>query len=182
MTELWGRWQSGVRDFRSNGWQYSAAPRIAARTRAQAHDHMAGIHSDPSGAAGGDRFFHGGSAHAARADDLLRAVFHSLGEPPGGHRGHHRSPGRALDAANGPERDHGGMWRPATLLMPKFSQRSAMHWRRRAPFTLETVRDSRVNANTFSSANPSSVREISAFANIPRAASRIWPTSAFHTQ
>ena len=36
---------------------------------------MAGIHSDPSGAAGGARFLHGGSVHAARAGNLLRTVF-----------------------------------------------------------------------------------------------------------
>jgi putative transposase len=51
----------------------------------------------------------GGGPHAARTGDLLRAVFHSPREPQGGHRRDHRSPERAMDAANGPERDHGGM-------------------------------------------------------------------------
>ncbi|HEY6373293.1 MAG TPA: helix-turn-helix domain-containing protein [Candidatus Sulfotelmatobacter sp.] len=36
------------------GWQYAAPPRAAAGTGAQAHDHMAGLHSDPLGAAGWD--------------------------------------------------------------------------------------------------------------------------------
>jgi len=49
---------------------------LPARTRAQAHDHMAGLYSDPLGAVGGDRLFHGGGADAARVGDLLRAVFH----------------------------------------------------------------------------------------------------------
>src|SRR5450631_3618861 len=44
--------QSWVCDFRSNGWQYPAPPRAAAGAGAQAHDHMAGLHSDPLGAAG----------------------------------------------------------------------------------------------------------------------------------
>src|SRR5215475_12294629 len=34
-----------------------------------------GLHSNPPGAVGGDRLFHG-SADAARTGDLLRAVFH----------------------------------------------------------------------------------------------------------
>ena len=74
-----------------------------------------GLHSDPSGAAGGDRLLHRGGADAARAGDLLRAVFHPSREPPGGHRRDHRSPGRAVDAADRPERDHGGMRRPSRL-------------------------------------------------------------------
>src|SRR5207244_4133656 len=52
-----------------------APPRSAAGAGAQAHDHLAGLHSDPPGAVGGDRLFHGGGADAARAGDLLRAVF-----------------------------------------------------------------------------------------------------------
>ena len=47
--------------------------------------------------------------------DLLRAFFHPSGEPPGRHRRHHHSPGRAVDAADCPERDHGGMRHPARL-------------------------------------------------------------------
>src|SRR6516164_2152620 len=46
--------QSWVHDFRSNGWQYPAPPRAAAG--AGAYDHMAGLHSDPLGAAGTDFF------------------------------------------------------------------------------------------------------------------------------
>ena len=57
----------------------------------------------------------GGGADAARAGDLLRAFFHPSGEPPGRHRRHHHSPGRAVDAADCPERDHRGMRHPARL-------------------------------------------------------------------
>ena len=67
------------------------------------------------GAAGRDRLFHGGSADAARAGDLLRAVLQLSREPPGGDRWDHRSPGRGVDEANRPERDHGGMRHPAGL-------------------------------------------------------------------
>src|SRR5665811_2188720 len=65
--------------------------------------------------AGGDRLLHGGGPHAARTGDLLRAVFHSPREPQGGHCRDHRSPERAMDAANGPQRDHGGMRHPSGL-------------------------------------------------------------------
>ena len=37
---------------------------------------MGGLHSNPPGAVGGDRLLHRRSADAARAGDLLRAVFH----------------------------------------------------------------------------------------------------------
>jgi hypothetical protein len=57
MTELWGRWPIWVQDFRSNGGQYPTAPRIAARARAQAHDHMAGIHSAHMALLAGTDFF-----------------------------------------------------------------------------------------------------------------------------
>src|SRR5664280_679342 len=79
----------------------------------KAHDHLDDIHSGSPGGAGGDRLLHGGGPHAARTGDLLRAVFHSPREPQGGHCRDHRSPERAVDATDGPERDHGGMWRPS---------------------------------------------------------------------
>src|ERR1035437_9272309 len=99
----------------SNGRQCSATPRSTARAGAQAHDHLGDIHSGSPGGAGGDRLLHGGGPHAARTGDLLRAVFHSPREPQGGHCRDHRSPERAMDAANGPERDHGGMRHPSGL-------------------------------------------------------------------
>src|SRR6266478_6283623 len=80
---------------------------LAAGAGAQAHDHMGGLHSNPPSAVGGDRLLHRRGAHAARAGDLLRAVFHPSREPPGGYRRDHRSPGCAVDEANRPERDHG---------------------------------------------------------------------------
>ena len=52
---------------------------------------------------------------AARAGDLLRAFFHPSREPPGRHRRHHHSPGRAVGAADCPKRDRGGMRHPARL-------------------------------------------------------------------
>ncbi|HSV23971.1 MAG TPA: hypothetical protein VLJ17_13190 [Xanthobacteraceae bacterium] len=39
---------------RPNGGKCSATPRCVARAGAEAHDHMAGLHSDPPGAVGGD--------------------------------------------------------------------------------------------------------------------------------
>src|SRR5580692_944631 len=71
-----GLGQSRVYYFRSNGWQCSATPCSTARAGAQAHDHVARLHPNPSGAVGGDRLLYGGGADAARAGDLLRAVFH----------------------------------------------------------------------------------------------------------
>jgi putative transposase len=48
-------------------------------------------------------FFTRGGADAARAGDLLRAVFHSSREPPGGHCRDHGSAGPAVDSS----RSHG---------------------------------------------------------------------------
>src|SRR5215472_14779177 len=62
-----------------------------------------------------ERLLHGGGADSTRAGILLRAVFHPSGQPPGGYRWHHHSSGRAVDEANRPERDNGGMRRPAGL-------------------------------------------------------------------
>jgi len=76
-TGLWGRWPI---------WGTKSAIRRSARPAAgagaQAHDNLGDVHSDPSGAAGGDGFLHRGGAHAARVGDILRAVFHASGEPP----------------------------------------------------------------------------------------------------
>src|SRR3984893_13689849 len=78
-------------------------------------DHLGDIHSGSFGGAGGDRLLHDGGLHAARTGDVLRAVFHPSREPQGGHRRDHRPPEWAVDAANGPERNHGGMRRPSIL-------------------------------------------------------------------
>jgi hypothetical protein len=63
--------EASHRDIRSIGRQYSTTPRSAARTGAQAHDNLAGIHLDPLGAVGGNGLLHGGAAHAARAVDPM---------------------------------------------------------------------------------------------------------------
>src|SRR6516164_8609890 len=49
-------------------------------------------------------FFRGG-ADLARTGDVLRSVFHSLGEPEGLHRRNHGSSGGVLDASDGLQRD-----------------------------------------------------------------------------
>jgi hypothetical protein len=54
-------------------WEMFCDATVCRRAGAQAHDHMAGLHSDPPGAVGG---FHGGGADAAWVGDLLRAVCH----------------------------------------------------------------------------------------------------------
>jgi hypothetical protein len=45
----------------------------------------------------------------ARLKNWWTNGIHPSREPQGGHRRDHRPPERAVDAANGPERDHGGM-------------------------------------------------------------------------
>jgi hypothetical protein len=82
--------ESGVRDFRSNGWQCLAAPRSAAGAGTQVHDHVGGPHTDPSGTVGGNRLLHRRGADAALPGDLLRAVLHSPREPSSGYRRAHR--------------------------------------------------------------------------------------------
>src|SRR5258705_3217890 len=62
------------------------ASRPAVRTGAQAHDDLGGIHSGSPGGSGGHRLFHSGGPHAARTDDLLRAVLYPSREPQGGNR------------------------------------------------------------------------------------------------
>jgi hypothetical protein len=48
--------QSGVQGLRSDGRQCPASARSAAGTGAQAHDHLAGLHSHPPGSFGGPTF------------------------------------------------------------------------------------------------------------------------------
>jgi hypothetical protein len=72
---------ANLQGLRSNGRQRPATSWPAAGTRTQAHDTLVGIHPDPPGAAGRDRLLHHGGAHAARAGDLLRVVFHPSREP-----------------------------------------------------------------------------------------------------
>src|SRR2546429_4887313 len=115
MTGLWGRWPIWGTRSAINRSATSCTSWPAAGTRTQAHDNLVGIHPDPPGAAGRDRLLHHGGAHAARAGDLLHVVFHPSREPPGGHRWDHGSPRRAMDAADGPERDNGRMRRTAGL-------------------------------------------------------------------
>src|SRR2546429_9244905 len=83
MTGLWGRWPIwGTRSaIKRSATSCTSWP--AAGTRTQAHDNLVGIHPDPPGAAGRDRLLHRGGAHAARAGDLLRVVFHPSRQPPG---------------------------------------------------------------------------------------------------
>src|ERR1700688_1588391 len=89
--------------------------RRAVRTGAQAHDDLGGIHSGSPGGSGGHRLFQSGGPHAARTGDLLRAVLYPSREPQGGNRRDHHPPERAMDAANGSERDYGGMRHPSRL-------------------------------------------------------------------
>jgi hypothetical protein len=49
------------------------------------------------------------------ADDGIAVEIIEAGSSPGGYRRHHHSSGRAVDEANRPERDNGGMRRPAGL-------------------------------------------------------------------
>ena len=47
----------------------------------KAHHELGGIHSSPPGRAGGDGLLYGGGSDAARAGDVLGAVFHPSREP-----------------------------------------------------------------------------------------------------
>jgi putative transposase len=50
--------KSRVPDFRSNGWQCSAAPRFVASAGAQTHNQLRSLRPDSPGAVGGDRLRH----------------------------------------------------------------------------------------------------------------------------
>ena len=53
---------------------------------------------------------HGGSAYAKRVDDVLRAVFHSFGEPEDMLGRSHPSSGSRVDGADGAQCDDGRCW------------------------------------------------------------------------
>src|SRR5206468_10876542 len=50
-------------------------------SQAEADDELERLYPCSHGGVGGDRLLHGGSAYAKRFDYVLRAVFHSFGEP-----------------------------------------------------------------------------------------------------
>jgi hypothetical protein len=54
-------------------------------------------------------------AEAQRADDLLRAVLHPLGESPSETRRIHAVPGSGVDGAAGAQHDDGGVGKPERL-------------------------------------------------------------------
>src|SRR5215467_11411866 len=57
----------------------------------------------------GADFFHGRSAHLERSGDVLRAVFHSPGQPASHHRRDHRASRPELDATDRPKRHTGAL-------------------------------------------------------------------------
>jgi hypothetical protein len=62
------------------------------------------------GGIGGDRLLHGGSAYAKRVDYVLRAVFHSFGEPEDMLGRSHPSSGSRVDGTDGTQCDDGRCW------------------------------------------------------------------------
>src|SRR5205823_1100145 len=65
----------------SDGGQYSPPPGYSTGSQAEADDELERLYPCSHGGVGGDRLLHGGSAYAKRFDYVLRAVFHSFGEP-----------------------------------------------------------------------------------------------------
>jgi len=126
MTELRGRWPSGLRGLRSDRRQCPARHALApAPERKRTTTWRLSFGSISR--CWPDRLLHRGGADAARAGDLLRVVFHPSREPPRGHRRDHGSPGRAVDAADRPERDHGGMRCSARLSLSAARSRHQVH-------------------------------------------------------
>jgi len=76
-------------------------------------DFIAGSH----GCTGRHRLLHRGSAHMARADYLLRSVFHPFGEPSGQRCGNHQAPRSGVDGADRAQRNPGelGLFAPMPL-------------------------------------------------------------------
>src|ERR1700730_2023382 len=62
------------------------------------------------GGIGGHRFLHGRSAYANRVGDVLRAVFHSFGEPEDLLGWSHTSSGSRVDGTDGAQCDDGRLW------------------------------------------------------------------------
>src|SRR5262252_4940356 len=83
MTESWARWLTWVSGCRIKRWPIFFAAITFRRPQAEADHQLERLYPCSHGRIGSDRLFHGGSADAARLDDLLRAVFHTFGEPEG---------------------------------------------------------------------------------------------------
>jgi hypothetical protein len=62
-----------------DGGQYSPPARYSTGSQAEADNELEGLYPCSHGGTGSDRLLHGGSADAERVDDLLCAVFHSIG-------------------------------------------------------------------------------------------------------
>ena len=92
-----------------NGGQCFAAPWHRAGSPAQAYDPLARFHSGPHGCPGRHRLLHGRSAHAERADHLLRAVLHSARDAAGVPGGDNAISRPAVNGATSPQRDHEGL-------------------------------------------------------------------------
>src|SRR5262252_3173974 len=83
MTESWARWLTWVSGCRIKRWPIFFAAITFRRPQAEADHQLERFYPCSHGRIGSDRLFHGGSADAAWLDDLLRAVFHTFGEPEG---------------------------------------------------------------------------------------------------
>src|SRR5438874_3956818 len=78
--------------------------------QAEADDELERLYPCSHGGVGGDRLLHGGSAYAKRVDYVLRAVFHSFGEPEDMLGRSHTSSESRVDGTDGARCDDGRFW------------------------------------------------------------------------
>jgi len=109
-------WQiSRTSSIRSDGGQHPPSPRHFSSAEAKAIDLLEGLYPRTPERFGGDGFLHDESANAQRADDLLRAVLHPLGESPSETGRIHAVPRSGVDGAAGAQHDDGGVGKPERL-------------------------------------------------------------------
>src|SRR6202521_2200177 len=90
---------------RPDGGKYSAPPRHWSGAATKPDHLVEGFYRRTHECAGWGRLLHGGSAHLARAGDLLCVVLPSSGKPPGQRGGYHETSGSGVDGTNRPQRN-----------------------------------------------------------------------------
>src|ERR1019366_575118 len=110
MTGSWAPWPTWVSGSRIRRWAIFSAAMIFHRLPSESRRRVGKTLSGLTGGIGGDRLLHGGSAYAKRVAYVLRAVFHSFGEPEDMLGRSHTSSGSRVDGTDGAQCDDGRCW------------------------------------------------------------------------
>src|SRR5215471_7682469 len=97
--------QPGASAVRPDRRQHPAPAWNSTCPQAEPDDHLEGVHPPAHGRSVRSGLLHGRSTHLEGSGDVLRAVFHSPGQPASHHRRDHRASRPELDATDSPKRD-----------------------------------------------------------------------------